>query len=378
MKTFLILLLLASACSANRYRLIEDRAYPPVATALQTMQLSANNDVLLATDTRGQVYVGKRASFENHIVIPSGLLSPTQPNQGNRVVTAVFAPDGSIFTVGADGYAQKWDEQGVAMLSMEPEEKSIADKLSSIGQENRIYPVTFSPDGALVTVPSDHNTLRVWDLASGKLLHELRGHGGSVYQAAFSSDGTYLVTASADGCARVWDTKTGKTRQVLCTKSGEAKAAIFLKQDQMIAIGSQNGSIALWNVSTGQLVSELDHIAGAVENLQASANGSRFLIMGEWGTAYLWDATHLKRIASLREQRERIQAASFSPDGQWLLTTAYDGKLRIFDTQHGALRFWAHHAGTNQGFVSRDNRYLVSGSQEGSIEIWMLPPLPRH
>jgi len=63
------------------------------------------------------------------------------------------------------------------------------------------------PDGVL--------TVRVWDVASGRRLHDLRGHIGDVYTAAFSPDNTLAFTTSLDGKARIWDVASGRLRNAL-------------------------------------------------------------------------------------------------------------------------------------------------------------------
>ena len=47
-------------------------------------------------------------------------------------------------------------------------------------------------------------TARVWRLADGELVRELKGHTGWVRSAVFSADGVHVVTASDDRTARVW------------------------------------------------------------------------------------------------------------------------------------------------------------------------------
>ena len=61
-----------------------------------------------------------------------------------------------------------------------------------------------SADGVHVVTASADKTARVWRLADGELVRELKGHTGWVNSAAVSADGVHVVTASADATARVW------------------------------------------------------------------------------------------------------------------------------------------------------------------------------
>ena len=61
-----------------------------------------------------------------------------------------------------------------------------------------------SADGVHVVTASEDKTARMWRLADGELVRELKGHTNSVMSAAVSADGLHVVTASEDGTARVW------------------------------------------------------------------------------------------------------------------------------------------------------------------------------
>jgi WD40 repeat protein len=50
----------------------------------------------------------------------------------------------------------------------------------------------------------------VWDAATGREEHTLRGHAGPALAVAFLRDGTRLASGGFDGTARVWDPATGR------------------------------------------------------------------------------------------------------------------------------------------------------------------------
>jgi WD40 repeat protein len=64
--------------------------------------------------------------------------------------------------------------------------------------------VAVSPDGQQILSASDDRTLRLWDLASERLLVTFTGHGGPVTSVVFSPDGRRVVSTSADKTVRVW------------------------------------------------------------------------------------------------------------------------------------------------------------------------------
>src|SRR5437763_14725675 len=71
--------------------------------------------------------------------------------------------------------------------------------------------VNFPPDGKTLASGSSDNTVRVWDVAQGTTIKELKGHSCYVYSVNFSPDGKTLVSCSVDNTVRVWDVVIGRT-----------------------------------------------------------------------------------------------------------------------------------------------------------------------
>jgi WD40 repeat protein len=80
--------------------------------------------------------------------------------------------------------------------------------------------VAVTPDGKWAVSGSWDQTLKVWDLASGKEFQTLAGHSDPVCAVAVMPDGKRAVSGSLDQTLKVWDLETGK---VVATFTADAQ-----------------------------------------------------------------------------------------------------------------------------------------------------------
>jgi WD40 repeat protein len=64
--------------------------------------------------------------------------------------------------------------------------------------------VAFAHNGKYILTGSD-TTVRLWDVATGKMIRESTGYQKTVNTVAFSPDDKFILSGSADGTARIWD-----------------------------------------------------------------------------------------------------------------------------------------------------------------------------
>ncbi|MDY3562565.1 hypothetical protein R5W23_004031 [Gemmata sp. JC673] len=107
-------------------------------------------------------------------------------------------------------------------------EPSVADRFRE--QTNGV--VAASPDGTRVLGGSKYDgKLRLFDARTGKELRRLAGHTGWVVCVAFSPDGAKALSGGADGSVKMWEVATGKLVRAWPPKRGAPPVAIGFTAD---------------------------------------------------------------------------------------------------------------------------------------------------
>lgn len=108
--------------------------------------------------------------------------------------------------------------------------------------------MVFAPDGATIATLEGH-TVRVWDLATKRLLLTLKDY---VSGMAFSPDGSRLATVSDARVVKLWDVRTGEP---IVTLPG-TRTIVFSPDGRLLATGSTSlaGATQLYAVDTGELL----------------------------------------------------------------------------------------------------------------------------
>jgi WD40 repeat protein len=90
--------------------------------------------------------------------------------------------------------------------------------------------------------------VKLWDVATGKLLAILRGHAQPVKSLAFCAGARLLASADQSGTAKVWDLNTFK--EVASYSTGRVSCLAFSHDGAMLA--TVDGGVQLWSVPKGR------------------------------------------------------------------------------------------------------------------------------
>jgi len=260
------------------------------------------------------------------------------------------------------------EREGAGRLAEEVEEKIL-----SLGHDDGVASIAFSPDGKLVLLGSDDATVRLWEVGSGRELRELKGHTGAVMSGAFSLNGGLVLSGSDDATVRLWELGSGRELHVLKGHTQAVYSVAFSPDGKLALSSSDDATVRLWEVGSGRELRELKGHTGAVMNVAFSPDGELALSGSDDETVRLWEVASGRLLRVLEGQTDFINSVIFSPNGKLALAGG-DQVLRLWDVDSGrALRVLEGHTDwVNSVAFSPDGSLALSGSDDKTVRLWDL------
>ncbi len=240
------------------------------------------------------------------------------------------------------------------------------------GHSSLVCSVAISPDGKTLASGSADKSIKLWNLANGRQTRTLKGHSDSVRSIAISPDGETLVSGSDDMTIKLWNMTT---REEIHTFKGHydwVYSVAISPDGQTLATGSSDKSIKLWSVSTGWEICTLHGHCDSVRSVAFSPNGQTLATASIENSIKLWSVASGQEICTLYGHSSWVWCIAFSPDGATLASASGDKSIKLWNLATGQeiCTLYGHSSLVYSVAFSPDGVTLASGSADNTINIW--------
>lgn len=262
-----------------------------------------------------------------------------------------------LLTAAEDSTAKLWDLSGKL-------------RQQAAHQRQGINRAIYSPDGAQILSAGSNGTAILWSATDGNRIDSLR-HRGDVVSAVFSPGGGQALTASRDSTAVLWT--PGTPEKLIFRHSGQLSRAAFSPDGRFILTIAETAA-ALWAAENNEKPLSLFRHGGMLVNSAAfSSDGQRVLTAGDDGRVRIWSGTGGSGQDSLALQREGVRTAAFSPDGHAIISASGSVVRRWRAEDLAPVDSLVHPNMVEAAIFSPDGRWILTSSYDNRIRIWDAP-----
>jgi WD40 repeat protein len=346
-------------------------------------QFAADSLLELSSDPQLSLLLGVQAARVRHTpealdalrrALPANHLLRTLQRDRRPVDSAALSPDGTLVAAASRNYVVRvWKTNGQLVRVLR-------------GHSANVLGVAFDATSRTVLTWAEDGTARLWNVDGNKPPIVLHEGDYRVIHASISPDGRLVATSTfLHSAPRIWNATSGKFLFSLGNTTDTVPDVEFSPDGRRIATGSANGTVSLWNAVTGARIATLNVATGPPSAGQVDVNealfspGGRYLltsisdVTGARAQSRVWD------LSTLRPATPPLTGddARWSPDGRFVITTAADGKARVWDVSTGRLQQTLQGLDPIAGpaLLSSDGGsgaplYAITGSQDGTANVW--------
>ncbi|ETO12663.1 hypothetical protein RFI_24710, partial [Reticulomyxa filosa] len=182
-----------------------------------------------------------------------------------------------------------------------------------------IYSVKFSSYGTKIVPASKDKTIKIWYIASKKLIQVLRGHTNTINDAQFHLIKQWLYPDQATH-------SFGQEIKKLLGHSGNVTSVQFSSCGDLIVSSSSDKIVRIWNVQSGEQIKKIETFLGQVEHAQFSSDNQQIASVSSGSKITIYDIQSEQISYELKGYRTILNKIKFSPDG--LSIISYSSRLQ--------------------------------------------------
>jgi len=284
----------------------------------------------------------------------------------------VFSPDGKYVLSGGKNL-NLWDTaSGKKLRTFRNDNKDNARIISIVISPDGKHVITGS-NGTMANAKSTDNTIRIWDIVTGRQIKAFNKGKGWVNAIAISPDGKHVISGDFEDSARMWDIATGRQMKAFNVKG---VASIAISPDGKYALFGGSMDVRLWDIAKDREIRTFSGHRGWVRSVAFSPDGKYALSGSDDKAPKLWDIATGKELKSFGGYTQQVASVSVSSVGKTMLIGQEAGLLNLWDISTGRqIQTIKHTLGVRAAIISRDGTLAAAGGwdfpeRSSTIKLW--------
>ena len=242
------------------------------------------------------------------------------------------------------------------------------------GHTGSVYALASTGDDAFVSAGSDR-LIASWNLKHGVDGNVLANVPEIVYSLLDMNHRKLLLAGQAQGGIHVIDLSTGSEGRLLQYHEGPVFSLVHSNVNHKIFSCAGDGTLVMMEAESFSLEKKMKLSQGKLRSCTLSPDHSMLAVGSAEGIVYVFSLPELTALTSWQAHQQgfSVNALSFSPGGNHLLTGARDAHLNIFDVRNQFKQVHsipAHNYAIYGITFNKQGTLLATCSRDKSVKIW--------
>lgn len=235
------------------------------------------------------------------------------------------------------------------------------------GHQDKVGGLVYSTAKDTFYSGSMDNSAKWWDTRSGTLLGSFTAHSAPIFGIALAKDSRVGLSGSADKCMRAWDPVTGKELLTPAGHTDNVNALAMSADGYHLLSGGDDQTLRLWEMGSGTEQNRWN-TADAVSTAAFSPDNSK-IAAAVSSRIMVWDRFTGKQVSELAGHKNRVRWLQFSPGGEFLYSSGWDGTILKWDIAKASL-LDAIATGNSVECSAVLGNLIICGHWDGNITLW--------
>jgi WD40 repeat protein len=159
-------------------------------------------------------------------------------------------------------------------------------------ETNWIDNAIFNENASNVISGGHDNLVKIWDVATGKIIKSFAGHDDWVYDVCLSKDEKYIYSGSFDKTVKIWDVTSGKNIATLKDHTDGIVCLDLSKDGKYLASAGMDKNIVIWDIASKTIIQKIKAHSGAILDLKFNQDATILYSCSIDKTIKCWQLKH--------------------------------------------------------------------------------------